>query len=239
MAPAWMLLDSIWRIYCVRKDTLYVICSLLLTTISDLSRGASFVLWYPELTNKLGEFSTGSKGVCDIFTAPRTLQIHPTNSTISHWDDCSIQVQDKMFLDNMFIGIGYLIANTFYSLFNIKFNLLYIWIISVAVSSLSAFTLPSLTNELAILIFFSLFLIGSGASINIFNVIVVQIFPTHLCGMALSLTLLTGRLATFIGANGLGILLESHCEIAIYGVAALVTLSTICGFYLPKKVIGD
>lgn len=155
------------------------------------------------------------------------------------WDNCHVEIQDKMYIDNMFMGIGYLIFNMIFYLLNAKINLLYLWIVSVSISSISAFILPDLTNDLAILVFFSVFLLGSGASINIFNVIVVEIFPTHLCGMALSLALLTGRLATFIGANGLGILLETHCRATIYLVAALVGSSVICGFYLPKKVIKE
>lgn len=165
----------------------------------------------------------------------------PLNDTISElpldWNNCHVQVQDKMYLDNLVLGCGYIIANGIYSILNVRINLLYVWIGSVTLSCISGFILPGPTNEVAIMIFFSLFLLGSGASINIFNVIVVQIFPVRLCGMAFSLTLLIGRLSTFISTNVLGILLETHCEVTIYGVATLIALSIICGFYLPKEVI--
>lgn len=198
--------------------------------------GASFILWYPEITNRLGDSSRSGFGICDNFSKPTAAVLNETLGRSENWEDCSVQLQDKMYIDNMFIGVGYLVANTLYSLSNMKFNLQYVCIVSMAVSGISAFTLPSLTDERAILVFFSIFLIGSGACINIFIVVMVQIFPFHLCGMALSLTLLTGRLGAFIGANGLGVLLDTHCEVTIYGVATLISLITICAYSLPKKV---
>lgn len=207
-----------------------------------LSSGAGFILWYPEITNKLGTPSTSSGGVCEIFTKPSISGLISGTDSLREsfdWSNCHVEVQNKMYFDNMVLGSGYIIANGIYSVLNVKYNLTYIWIGSVTLSAISAFALPNLTEELTILIVFSLFLLGSGASINIFNVIVVQIFPTHLCGMAFSLTLLIGRLSTFISTNVLGILLERNCELTIYGVSTLISIAILCGFYLPKQVIQE
>lgn len=178
-----------------------------------------------------------SGGVCEIFTKPIANESLIEQDT--DWDFCHVEIQNKMYIDNMFMGIGYVVFNAIFYLLNSKIKLLHLWIASVCLSAVSAFILPDLTNDLAILISFSLFLLGSGASINVFNVIVVEIFPTHLCGMALSLALLTGRLATFIGANGVGILLETHCRLSIYLVATLIASCVLCGFYLPKKTLDQ
>lgn len=195
--------------------------------------GAAFAIWYPELTNRL----SGNDGarICDIFSSPRHLEIIVVNSTTTE-GICVVAIDDKMYIDNLIVGVGYLVANIgFFSTIQ-RFRISYLIITATAISSISAFLLPSLTDELWIVICFTLFLIGCGASISIFNTLVVAIFPTYICGMALGLVLLTGRGGTVVGSNGLGILLETHCEATIYGVAVLVAAAMVCVILLPKKI---
>lgn len=197
--------------------------------------GAAFATWYPELTNRLSASEPGTK-ICDIFS-PAVVASHVNTTKQINWDECTANVQDKMFFDNMVIGVGYLISNILFFFINQKVKILYIVATAMAISSVSAFLLPSLTNELVIVICFSTFIIGSGASISASNILLVQIFPVFVCGMALSIAMLSGRLGTFIGGNGFGILLESDCELVIYGTAVLIGMGVVCLFLLPKKIV--
>lgn len=193
-------------------------------------------MWFPEITNRLKGGIPGGT-VCHIFSHP--IQSVPKDLALIEvvdWSGCFVEVQDKIYWDNMAIGVGYLLSNTVFYLFTKKFKLLHILIICMLVSSASAFVLPSLSNEWAILICFTLLLTGASSGIHIFNVLVVEIFPNSLCGMALSLASLAGRAGTFIGANELGVLLESKCEVAIYGIAFLIAACVVCAALLPKKM---
>lgn len=154
----------------------------------------------------------------------------------TNWAECSVDIQDKMYIDNMVIGLGYLASNTIFYLFSKKIKLVTILIFSMLISSASAFVLPSLTNQWAILVSFTLLLTGASSGIHIFNILIVEIFPNLLCGMALSIASLAGRAGTFIGANELGLLLESNCEVAVYGIAILIASCVVCVRLLPKKV---
>lgn len=189
-------------------------------------------MWFPEITSRLSENIPGT-AVCEIFAS------FADNGTLiedSNWAECSVDIQDKMYVDHFVIGLGYLVSNTIFYLFAKKIKLLSILIFSMVISSASAFLLPSLTNQWAILVCFTLLLTGASSGIHIFNILIVEIFPNTLCGMALSIASLAGRAGTFIGANELGLLLESHCEGAIYGIAILIAACVVCVRLLPKKV---
>lgn len=192
-------------------------------------RSAGFLIWYPEITNRLKD-SSGSVDMCKVFSTPRG-----SNAT-GDWTECTTEIPDKVYIDNMAIAVGYFVTNTIIYFCHVKFPLRYITIASMSVSCLSAFLLPNITNEWLIVICFVCFVTGSSVGISIFNVVVVEIFPNYLCGMAISLALLTGRIATFIATNGLGILLETHCEVAVYGTGLLLVTAIICLYSLPKKI---
>lgn len=152
------------------------------------------------------------------------------------WNECVVQIEDKMYIDNLIIGLGYFISTTIIFICNSRIQMRFLISAAMGLSSFSAFLLPSLSNELLIVICFTVFIIGCGATIVIFNVLVVETFPTFICGMALGLCLLVGRLGTFLGANAFGILLENSCVMTIYGVAIMIGLCVVCVVLLPRKI---
>lgn len=208
--------------------------SYLLSYLCNLvSSGDAFAIWYPELTNRLSGSEPGTQ-VCHILSAPGNNSHH--GPTHDNWDDCQVEVDDRMFIDNAIIGVGYLVSNAFFYFLNSKVKILYIIAASMSACSACAFALPSLTNELAIVICFTIFIIGGGASINMANVLLVEIFPVFICGMALALAQLTGRLSTFIGANAIGLLLETDCELVIYATGGIIAVGVVSLMLLPKKI---
>lgn len=188
-------------------------------------------MWYPEITNRLSGNDPQGR-VCDIFSGSAN---NESQSEVI-WDDCTVDIQDKMYIDNAILGVGYLVAVTTFYYCNSKIRILYLVMSSMTISSVCAFLLPSLSNPVLILICFTLFLVGSGTGITIVNILLVQIFPTYVCAMALSLTLLVGRFGAIVGSNGLGVLLETNCELTVYGVASLIGCGVICAYLLPKHI---
>lgn len=200
-------------------------------------RGSAFAVWYPEITNRL-EISGTKAGtqICEILSSQGNTSQAEVMDGFYNWDECVVQIEDKMYLDNLIIGMGYFISTTIIFICNSKIKMRFLISAAMGLSSLSAFLLPSLTNDLLIVICFTVFIIGCGATIVIFNVLVVEIFPTFICGMALGLCLLVGRFGTFLGANAVGILLESSCAMTIYGVATMIGLDVVCVVLLPQKI---
>lgn len=201
--------------------------------INVLYRSAGFLIWYPEITNRL-KSESGPLRLCDVFTSRKVTHAMLNNTSVS--PECPVQIPDKVYIDSLAIALGYIVTNTIIYCSHIKVPLLYITMSSMTLSCLSAFLLPSLSNEWMIVVSFVCFITGCSVGISIFNVLLVEIFPNFLCGMAISLALLTGRISTFVATSVLGILLEQHCEVTIYGTGLLVVAAITCLYCLPKKI---
>lgn len=177
--------------------------------------------------------------LCRIFSESR--KENATLLTIFNWDDCLLEIPMKVYKDNLVLGTSYLLANSVVYFSHLKVRLRHLTLVAMILSTTGAVLLPNLTDELLIVICFTCFVTGSSIGISIFNVLLVEIFPTSLCGMVVGLTMLVGRIATFIGTNGLGVLLETtHCEAVFYGTGVLLIASISCLVLLPKSGLkGD
>lgn len=191
-------------------------------------------MWYPEITNRFQENASSSTRICEVFSGR-------TNATAAisknkNWDECNVQIPDKVYIDSLALALSYFVTNTIIYFCHIKFQLRHITIAAMIISCASAFLMQNLTNEIGIIFCFACFVTGSSVGISIFNVVLVDIFPNYLCGMAISLGLLTGRIATFVGTGGLGILLEKYCEATVYGTGLLLVAGIWSLFLLPRKI---
>ncbi|XP_045534652.1 synaptic vesicle glycoprotein 2C-like [Papilio machaon] len=67
------------------------------------------------------------------------------------------------------------------------------------------------------------------------NAYAVQIFPTHLRGMAVSLSMMIGRVGSIIGANIAGIMLNAACEVTFYFFGGILMFCGLLSFLLPSS----
>lgn len=199
----------------------------------EQDRSAGYLMWYPEITKRFQGSASSSTKICEVFSGRNaTTEV----LTDIDWDECIVQIPDKVYIDNLAIAMSYFVNNTIVYFCHKRFRLRHITIAAMAMSCGSCLLMPSLTNEIAIIVCFACFITGSSSGISIFNVVIVEIFPNYLCGMAISLGLLTGRIATFVGTGGLGILLEKNCEATMYGTGLLSVAGIAALCMLPKKI---
>lgn len=200
-------------------------------------------MWYPEITNQLNfdsNSTSSAMGFCGVFAGKEVATDNTTmNEVLFGEDKCNVQVQEKMFIDNIILGAGYMAANTMIYFLQMKLILRHIVILFLTVSSVSAFMLPNFNSEVAVLVLFTLMLTTSGSCITTINIVTIGLFPTSLSGMTLSMTLVLGRIAIVIGVNVMGFLLEINCQATIYTVGAITTCAAlITAFLMPKKAIS-
>ncbi|VVD01472.1 unnamed protein product [Leptidea sinapis] len=81
------------------------------------------------------------------------------------------------------------------------------------------------------LFFIFLFVVLVLGNINIY---LVELNPTHLRGMATSLSVVVARGFGFISVQIIGSLLQSHCTSMITGYIILITSDLIVAFFLPQ-----
>lgn len=191
----------------------------------------AFAVWYPELMNRVGG-GESEMNFCQILATASE-----SGPSVVDWDNCYVEVREKMFIDNMILGAAFFVANIMFYLINTKVKILYVVIMAMSAASLCCFILPSLSNGVAIVVCFTIFFIGGGASMNMVNVLLVEIFPVHICGMVLGMTMLVGRIATIIATNLIGTLLETDCDAVLYSTAGVVGAGVISVILLPKKIV--
>ncbi|CAH2076851.1 unnamed protein product, partial [Iphiclides podalirius] len=74
-----------------------------------------------------------------------------------------------------------------------------------------------------------------GLAIGPVNAYAVEIFPTHLRGMAVSLSMMIGRCGSIVGANVAGLLLNAACTATFYMFGGFLILCALSSFLLPNS----
>ncbi|XP_068632546.1 putative transporter SVOPL isoform X2 [Battus philenor] len=88
------------------------------------------------------------------------------------------------------------------------------------------------TNDILFAIFISSIPV-LGLGIGPVNAYAVQIFPTHLRGMAVGLSMMMGRVGSIAGSNVAGILLNAFCEVTFYLFGGFLMLCGASALLLP------
>lgn len=86
------------------------------------------------------------------------------------------------------------------------------------IGTLSGVTAQNIYGYTLIQLLVGIFLMG-GAAIGVVNAIVVDLFPTEIRAMALSLSLMCGRLGAVTGSNIIGPLIYRACNFTFYAAA--------------------
>lgn len=135
--------------------------------------------------------------------------------------DCVVTVNESMYISMLVLGVGYTLAYPILALFLNRVRVKFILVACLFISAGSGALLQVFSNDVAILLLFCAMIMGAGVSVSLGYAVVVELFPTHLRGMAISLGTLTGRLGPVVGVNVIGVMLELNCGVTIYGLATL------------------
>lgn len=132
-----------------------------------------------------------------------------------------VVVHEEMYYNNMYFGLAYVISFFLLALglgkISLKNTLTYTLILDI----FCALILQHITNSGLLLLVFCVFIVCCGVSIPLVNATAVDLFPTQLRGMAISMSILIGRMGTVTGANTIGFLLEINCSNTFYGMAGI------------------
>lgn len=83
-------------------------------------------------------------------------------------------------------------------------------------------------------IWFYLILLTCGFCVSVVNACTVDLFPTNLRAMAVCISLMFGRLGSVVGANIVGILLDSHCELTFWISGVSLIACGLLSFFIPN-----
>ncbi|XP_058839965.1 synaptic vesicle glycoprotein 2B-like [Topomyia yanbarensis] len=77
-------------------------------------------------------------------------------------------------------------------------------------------------------------LVMAGFGGSVVTAATVDLFPTNLRAMAVCIALMFGRLGGVVGANMLGMLLDTHCEWSFGMSGAILMICTVLSFFIPN-----
>nr|XP_029716305.1 synaptic vesicle glycoprotein 2B-like [Aedes albopictus] len=79
-----------------------------------------------------------------------------------------------------------------------------------------------------------LVLLTCGYCISVVNAVTVDLFPTNLRAMAVCISLMFGRLGSVVGANMVGILLDTQCELTFWISGVSLIGCGVLSFFIPN-----
>lgn len=88
---------------------------------------------------------------------------------------------------------------------------------------------------IAIYLFVVLLVCGCGATLV--SSITLDLYSTSVRGMAICISLMSGRIGSVVGTNIFAALISQNCQLALVIPSSALILSAILGFLIPKLKI--
>ncbi|KAJ3664454.1 hypothetical protein Zmor_000017 [Zophobas morio] len=191
---------------------------------------SGLLLWYPDIINQLSHSASANSSatVCQALS-----NVHSDNETLVACVEDNIN--DQVFIQNIIIGVAYLVS---YVVWGFVVNFLgnrNFFGVCMVVSAVSLVLLNFLTEKVVIDVLFVVLLTLPGICVAVINLIMVEIIPTYLCGMAVCVVMTAGRIGSIVSSSVVGIMLLWNCAVTfnLYAVNLLVCLLLV--FIFPRN----
>nr|CAD7590706.1 unnamed protein product [Timema genevievae] len=204
----------------------------------------SLSLWIPDMFNNLGVYYNlhpeGPSRLCEAIgssSANMTAPILPSSLEVIYSDlleepACVIQITSQTFINPMIFGViagavfipmGFVINKLGKKNTMCKYSCADMCVLVATSGAIGLYFVVTPIWAIALASMYYSFIF---ATVGALNSIVIDIFPTHLRAMAVSLTLMVGRIGTICGSILLATLLELSCD-SIFFVYAGTALEVI------------
>lgn len=204
--------------------------------VSTIQFGMYFVcngmlLFFPDIVNQTALYlqtSSGDVTLCEIIESRKNISnaIVDDRSCVEELDISAFYYAlilegcytTGFFLLSLLVNyVGRLSIFTFVSFTTGICGLLIVWI-------------PNATAA----IYLYVWLLTSGVTIVLLNTVTYDLFPTNLRALALSVSIMFGRLASLMGGNIAGFLLERHCSALYIFSGAILLFTGVLIFFIPN-----
>lgn len=190
-------------------------------------------MWFPHIANSMVEFMKEHPGnstlICEVVYAKHA-SIYNQDGTMH----CQTSLEDNTFMYSLVMEIlyasGFAVIGVIINRVG-KIPILFVVLVFFASCGIASIHVnnPSISVYLYVLLFLC------GVGINVLGAATVELYPTHLRGMAICISLMFGRLGSVVGANIVGLLLAEHCESTFYISTIALILCGFLAFLIPKQ----
>ncbi|KAK3909439.1 Synaptic vesicle glycoprotein 2B [Frankliniella fusca] len=176
--------------------------------------------WLPELFNRMALWEHENPGQSTSICASVEGLLHGDATEAPA--QCTSTVEEAVFINNLYLGVAALLAPVL-SVYTVvplgKRNLL---ILSLLLTGACGVALDLARSSAAFMALSCVVVAVTEMCISLFSSVVVDMFPTHLRAMAVSLSLMAGRCGSIAGNFMFGALLEAACPATFYALGGVL-----------------
>ncbi|XP_044259117.1 synaptic vesicle glycoprotein 2C-like [Tribolium madens] len=208
-----------------------VFLTLLTTSIMFTNMFGTFGLgwWLPELFVRFERFQAlNPNSTITVKQLALFSTIKPTS--------CKPSFESAVIRSTIIMGVSSILTNAFSGWLATRVSLRTIPFGTMLIGGISASLIYWLTASWQNLVVASIFQSAMVTANMTIGSVVVELFPTSVGAMAICLTMCAGRIGAMASNVIFGLLMDQHCEIPIFVVAASVLIGAgICYFIPPKR----
>ncbi|XP_030756916.1 synaptic vesicle glycoprotein 2C-like isoform X2 [Sitophilus oryzae] len=185
-------------------------------------------LWLPEIFVRFDQFE---KLYPNATPSIKELSQLTNEKNIS----CESTFDSTVTFNTVVIGSTSLFINIICSLLATKLHFKIIPLTAMLVGGVSSGIFYFLTSSMQNLVVASIFQAGMIIANMTIGSIAVELYPTSVVGIGLSLIMFSGRLGAMTSSYLFGYFMDTRCEIPIFVVAFVVLLGGVVGFFVPRQ----
>ncbi|KAG8319348.1 hypothetical protein J6590_093847 [Homalodisca vitripennis] len=194
-------------------------------------------LWLPEITNRISvykESHAADSTLCEMIRRDQSIVYGVTNTT-SAPVECVSTINTAVFLPNVLIAlvrpVVMMTASIFVPLFDRRIVLGSLLVFGSSI----AFLLTVVSNApIAITIFGALTMVAV-LSHNVLCSIVIEIFPTYISAMAVSINNIFGRLGAVLGSQLFSLLIDTECPLLFHLLSGTLLSCSVVPFFFKLQ----
>lgn len=206
------------------------VCCLQLFTMNGLN---TLRLWIPQLLQAINDYQythNDTASLCDMIAVFR-----PANKTIDPLEKCVVNTNNySVYTNSMIIAavsvLGYISAG--FLIIKVGKKRLYVTLgISCGVTGISLYFSSSMAATITLA---ALFVMAGSVQVNTMLAVIIDMFPTTLRTMTVSIAMMFGRSGAVLGNVIYPLLLESGCAPPFFYVALSSLTCALLGLMLPN-----
>ncbi|CAG9801790.1 unnamed protein product [Chironomus riparius] len=196
-----------------------------------------FWTFFPEILNKVSLWTTdnphGSATVCGVLDYFNRISSNSSTATNSDNPTCITKLEFSTFQNIAMLTLLYSVFWFVISIVINKTGKLVIMVIVAAVSGTSSILLMFIQVPMAS-IYIYLVLLLAGLNMSIVNTSTVELFPTTLRAMAVSISMMAGRIGSVAGSNFVGVSIKNFCTYTWLLPTILLFSGGLLSFTIPN-----
>ncbi|XP_055587481.1 synaptic vesicle glycoprotein 2B-like [Uranotaenia lowii] len=193
-------------------------------------------MFFPDIINRVAEVqSTGHTQITLCGAVDRTRYVHQ-NSTfeelVEFYPKCNEKLDISAYEHSFILELMYALGLAVIGLIIRPIGKLPILVFVFVCCGISGILVIFIDVPL-LATWMYLILLACGYCISIVSAVTVELFPTNLRAMAVCISLMFGRLGSVAGANMVGFLLDTQCEVTFWISGVSLLGCAILSFFIP------